>query len=136
METPERNKYEPSHYTIDVELPSEPGSSVEADVVTRERPFALTQLMHCVVEEDGNDPEQYSIDLSVQNEKRYWKGASAPMAKAAFGSVKTGRWIPFATPIPVEAKTSLFIRVTNRYATATGTRKIQIILHGVERVLK
>jgi hypothetical protein len=134
-------KYEQSQYTVDVVLPAAVGETVTATVVTRERPFALTMITHCVVGDlpdavtGARDPEQYSIDWSISNEKRYWKGGSPPMAQPGFGSVSTGQWISFPQPISIEAKTTLFVTVQNRYAAATVSRKIQIIFHGVERIM-
>jgi hypothetical protein len=129
-------KYEDSKYSVELVLPANPGEEVETTIVTRERPFALQQITHCVIGDNGTDSEQYSIDWSIQNEKRYWKGSSAPMARAAFGSVSTGRWIPFKQPIAIEAKTTLFVKLQNRYAAATSTRSIQVIFHGSEKVFQ
>jgi hypothetical protein len=131
---------EQSQYTVDLLLPSTPGQDVTATVVTRERPFALMMITHQIVGDDpitagGPDPENYSIDWSIQNEKRYWKGGTAPMARAGFGSTATGVWITFPQPIPIEAKTTLFVTLQNRYpATAPSVeRNVQVIFHGVER---
>ena len=130
----EPKRFEQSQYVVELELSGTVNETVETTIVTRERPFVMTMITHCVVGEDGNDPEQYALDWSIQNEKRYWKGpATAPMAKAAFGSVKTGRWISFPQPIPIEAKTSLFVKVINRYAAdQEDPRTIQVIFHGLE----
>jgi hypothetical protein len=137
----EIKKYEESQYTIDLVLPGIVGETVTATVVTRERPFAMTMITHCVVGDAPDpaagfqmDPEQYSIDWSISNEKRYWKGGSAPMAKSAFGSVHTGQWISFPQPVAIEAKTTLYVTLMNRYAAPGNSRKIQVILHGVERI--
>lgn len=136
----EIKKYEESQYTIDLVLPGIVGETVTATVVTRERPFAMTMITHCVVGDVPDpitgalDPEQYSIDWSISNEKRYWKGGSAPMAKSAFGSVVTGQWISFPQPVAIEAKTTLYVTLMNRYAAPGNSRKIQVILHGVERI--
>jgi hypothetical protein len=136
----EQKKYEESQYTIDLVLPGTVGEEVTATVVTRERPFAMTMITHCVVGDvpdpatGARDPEQYSIDWSISNEKRYWKGGSAPMAQSAFGSVHTGQWVSFPQPVAIEAKTTLYITLQNRYAAPGNTRKVQVILHGVERI--
>lgn len=132
MEKPNARDYESSQYTVVLDLPGGPGEEVEGAVVTRERPFALQQLKHAIMGEDGTDPEQYQIDWSVQNEKRYWKGDQPPMAQM-FGSVKTGRWYPFSSPIPLIPKTSLYVRVINRYAAEGDTRKIMISFEGLEK---
>lgn len=131
---------EQSQYTVDLILPATPGQDVTQTIVTRERPFALMLITHQIVGDDpinngGADPENYSIDWSIQNEKRYWKGGTPPMAPAAFGSIRSGQWITFPQAVPIEAKTTLFVTVQNRYpATAPAVeRKIQVIFHGCER---
>jgi hypothetical protein len=57
------------------------------------------------------------------------------MAQPGFGSVRSGRWINFRQPIPIEAKTTLFVELQNRYAASGDTRKVQVIFHGMERVI-
>jgi hypothetical protein len=138
----EKLDVEQSQYTVDLTLPATPGQEVTGTVVTRERPFAMMMITHQIVDEDpinvGVEAECYSIDWNIQNEKRYWKGGTAPMAPSGFGSIRSGQWITFPQPIPIEAKTTLFVTLQNRYpATARAVeRKIQVIFHGVERVMK
>jgi len=122
-------------YTINLDLPDEPGQFGEGSVVINRRNFVLQQIMHCVVGDDGNDPEQYQLDWSIQNDKRYWKGVEAPMAQT-YGSVKTGRWYPESVPVPLAVQTTLYIRVTNRYTGTPATRKIQILFKGMEQRAK
>src|SRR4030067_1929706 len=110
----EIKKYEDTQYHIDLVVPGIGGETVTATVVTRERPFAMTMITHCVVGDVPDpvtgalDPEQYSIDWSISNEKPDWKGGSAPMAKSAFGSVVTGLWISFPQPVAIGAKPTLY----------------------------
>jgi hypothetical protein len=135
MENVNPKQFEDSKYTVELVLPANPGEEVETSIVTRERPFALQLITHQVIGDDaGTDTEQYSIDWSIQNEKRYFKGQGAPMARAGFGSIATGRWINFRQPIAIEAKTTLFVKLQNRYTVSTETRKVQVIFHGSERV--
>lgn len=135
MENVNPKQFEDSKYTVELVLPANPGEEVETSIVTRERPFALQLITHQVIGDDsGTDTEQYSIDWSIQNEKRYFKGQGAPMARAGFGSISTGRWINFRQPIAIEAKTTLFVKLQNRYTVSTETRKVQVIFHGSERV--
>ena len=135
MENVNPKQFEDSKYTVELVLPADPGEEVETSIVTRERPFALQLITHQVIgDDDGTDTEQYSIDWSIQNEKRYFKGQGAPMARAGFGSTSTGRWINFRQPIAIEAKTTLFVKLQNRYTVSTETRKVQVIFHGSERV--
>jgi hypothetical protein len=135
MENVNPKQFEDSKYTVELVLPADPGEEVETSIVTRERPFALQLITHQVIgDDDGADTEQYSIDWSIQNEKRYFKGQGAPMARAGFGSISTGRWINFRQPIAIEAKTTLFVKLQNRYTVSTETRKVQVIFHGSERV--
>jgi hypothetical protein len=135
MENVNPKQFEDSKYTVELVLPANPGEEVETSIVTRERPFALQLITHQVIgDDDGADTEQYSIDWSIQNEKRYFKGQGAPMARCGFGSISTGRWINFRQPIAIEAKTTLFVKLQNRYTVSTETRKVQVIFHGSERV--
>ena len=136
-------RVEQSQYTVDLTLPATPGESVTATVVTRERPFALAFISHQIVDDDpitggGADPENYSIDWSIQNEKRYWKGGTPPMAPAGFGSIRSGLWINFPQAVPIEAKTTLFVTLQNRYPATSPKiqRHVQIIFHGVERIFQ
>jgi hypothetical protein len=125
--------WESSKYTVNLDLPSTNGDSVEGSVVTRERPFILHRIKHTVVGEDGADPEQYSLDWSIQNEKRFWKGDSEPMARH-YGSTHHGVWSPLSVPVPLEAKTTLYVRCVNRYNDAEPTtRKLQVVFEGLER---
>lgn len=122
--------WESSQYTINLDIPVTEGDSVDGSVVTRERPFIVTQIKHTVVGEDGTDPEQYSLDWSIQNDKRFWKGNAAPMARM-YGSTHTNVWSPLPVPVPLEAKTTLDVQLINRNGDAVA-RKVQVIFEGFE----
>lgn len=122
--------WEASQYTVNLDIPTTEGDSVDGVVVTRERPFILHRIKHSVIGEDGNDPEQYSLDWSIQNDKRFWKGDSAPMARV-YGSTHTGVWSPLSVPVPLEAKTSLYVQLINRNADQ-AERKVQVVFEGLE----
>jgi len=125
--------YEDSVYTATIDLPADPGEENETVIVTNERVFAFQQLKHAVISDDGTDAESYLIDWSVQNEKRFWKGPIAQLAKM-FGSTHTSIWTPFRVPVPVQPKTSLYIRVVNKYPDNTGgIRKLLITFEGMEK---
>lgn len=124
--------WEASTLTVTIALPGTENDSAGGDVVTRERPFIIEQLKHTVIGDDGTDAEQYSIDWSIQNQKRYWKGATAPMAKL-FGSTHTDRWSPFRVPIAIPGKTTLNVELTNRYTGGGGPRTVQVTFEGFER---
>jgi hypothetical protein len=122
--------WEASQYTVNLDIPTTEGDSVDGSVVTRERPFILHRIKHSVIGEDGNDPEQYSLDWSIQNDKRFWKGDSAPMARV-YGSTHTGVWSPLSVPVPLEAKTTLYVQLINRNGDAES-RKVQVVFEGLE----
>lgn len=119
-------------YTANLILPGDPGESAESSVVINRRNFVMQQVQHCVVGEDGTDPEQYQIDWSIQNDKRFWKGDNAPMAQL-YGSVKTGRWYPESIPVQLAQQTTLYVKVTNRYTGTPVTRHIQVVFSGIEK---
>lgn len=122
--------WESSQYTVNLDIPVTEGDAVDGSVVTRERPFILHRIKHSVIGEDGNDPEQYSLDWSIQNDKRFWKGDSAPMARV-YGSTHTGVWSPLSVPVPLEAKTTLYVQLVNRNGDAVE-RKVQVVFEGLE----
>jgi len=120
-------------YTVNMDLPENAGESVDGTVVINRRNFVLQQIMHAVVGDDGSDPEQYQLDWSIQNDKRFWKGDNAPMAQT-YGSVKTGRWYPESVPVPLTKQTTLYVKLTNRYSGVAAARKVQILFKGIEKM--
>lgn len=118
-------------YTVNVDLPADPGESVIGSIVINRRDFIIERIKHCVIGDDGTDPEQYQLDWSIQNDRRFWKGDQAPMAQL-FGSVKTGRWQEISPPIPIEQQTTLFVKLTNRYAAGGLERRVQVTFEGSE----
>ena len=124
--------WEPSRYTVNIELGGNPGDDALESVTTRERPFIIEQIQHVVVGDNGDDDEAYSLDWSIQNDKRYWKGSTAPMA-TTYGSTHHGRWQKESVPVGIEAKTTLFSRLVNYYQAAGEPRNIQVLFVGMER---
>lgn len=118
-------------YTVNLDLPADPGESVTGSMVINRRDFIVERIKHCVLADDGTDPEQYQLDWSIQNDRRFWKGDQAPMA-ALFGSVKTGRWQEISPPIPLEQQTTVYIKLTNRYPAGGLVRKVQVVFEGSE----
>jgi hypothetical protein len=125
-------------YVLELTVGSQAGDKAETSVTLRERPFVFCFLTHQIVD-DGNAPNElvqhgnYSIDWSIQNDTRFWQGETAPMADAAYGSVRSGEWIPFNKPIGLEQKTTLYVAIQNRRQTA-HEYTVQVILHGMEKV--
>ena len=118
-------------YEISVELPGTPGESATGSVVINRSDFAMTELRHVVVGDDGTDQEQYSIDFSLQNTERFYKGPSAPMAKL-FGSTHTNIWSKVSPAVVIKKNTTVYVELKNHYAAAGNTRTVQIWLYGQE----
>lgn len=125
-------------YIVDLRVGGQAGDTVETSVTLRERPFTLAYITHQIID-DGNAPNPlvqhglYSIDWSIQNDTRFWQGDSVPMADAAYGSIRTGNWIPFIKPIGLEAKTTIYVALMNR-RTQPNEYTVQAIFHGLEKV--
>lgn len=121
----------PEDYKVDITLPGTPGEKASATFVINRSDFAFWQISHCVVGDDGTDPEQYLIDWSEQNEIRYYKGTS-PIHAKIFGSVSHGLWKQYDPPIKLALNTTVYVELTNAYAASGSERKIQVIFTGAE----
>lgn len=124
-------EWEGSQYPVNVDLPANNGDRVTGSVVTREREFILHKIKHCVIGDEGDDPEQYSLNWSIQNDKRFWKGDSPPMARM-FGSVHHGVWTPLGSPVKLPPKSTLYVELQNRYVPDGDPKQIQVIFEGLE----
>jgi hypothetical protein len=118
-------------YGVKVTLPGAIGEAGTGSVVINRSDFALYEIQHCVVGEDGTDPMQYTIDFSLQNTERFYKGPEAPMA-LLFGSPRTNLWSEYRPPIEIKKNTTVYFELQNRYAAPGDERKIQIWLVGCE----
>lgn len=122
----------PMSYVINVDLGGTPGDVSDGTEVINRSDFALMAVKWAVVGDDGTDDQQFSLDWSEQNTRRYWKGANAPMA-LTFGNPRTSIWSEFRKPIVLKENTTIYIRISNHYAAPGATRKIQIIFEGFEK---
>lgn len=121
-----------NEYEMTIELNRVVGEKNTGSVVINRSDFAITQIQHCVVGEDGTDPMQYALDVSEQNTFRHWKGANAPMA-LMFGSPRTSIWKEFKKPWAVRKNTTMYVELTNRYvADLPANIKVQVLLCGYE----
>jgi hypothetical protein len=119
-------------YGLTMTLPANPGERVTGSVVINRSDFALMELQHCVVGDDGTDPMQYSIDFSLQNTERFHKGPNPPMA-LLFGSPRTNIWKPYAPPVKIDKNTTVYVELQNAYAAVGAERTIQVWLVGAEK---
>lgn len=120
-------------YDTVIELSGTPGERNTGSIIINRSDFALVKLKWAFVTTPENDPCDFSIDLSLQNTKRFWKGPTAPMA-LTFGSPNTSLWDEYRPPILIPIQTTVYIELTNHYAGQGEARKIQIILEGDEKV--
>jgi hypothetical protein len=119
-------------YGDTITLPGTPGETGSASVVINRSDFAWRYTMYSLVTDDLTDPLNFSIDVSLQNDKRFYKGQNAPMA-AIFGSPRTGIWIENAPAVIIPNQTTVFITLLNHYAAADHDRNIQVWLVGNEK---
>jgi hypothetical protein len=119
-------------YGLTITLGGTPGDRATGSVVINRSDFALCELQHCVVGDDGTDPMQYTIDFSLQNTERFHKGPNAPLA-LLFGSPRTNIWSKYKPPIQIEENTTVYIELINNYAAPGDERTIQIWLDGAEK---
>lgn len=127
------NSVELMDYPLELELGGDDGDVSEASLTINSANFALLYIQHMVIGDDGTDAMQYSIDWSIQNIRRFWKGTSAPMA-LSFGNPRTSIWKMFRKPVRINEQVTVYVKLTNRYGTTgVAARKIQIIFSGYER---
>lgn len=72
----------------------------------------------------------FSIDWSVYNSTRFWKG-SIPIARQ-LGSPDHGVWVPLKAPVALPGNETLSVKLTNRVARILGF-SVQVCFHGIER---
>ncbi len=122
-----------------VEVGNIDGAVGKNAVPINDRPFVLELVTHQITGPttydanhgyDENQNGYYTIDWSLYNQDRYWQG-DPPMADAAFGSVRTGIWIPLRAPIALEKSRTLNVSVGN-VGLKRADYKVMIIFHGVE----
>jgi hypothetical protein len=122
----------PNRYGVTVTLGKNPGNEVIGSIETDDRDFAITHLQHAVVGDVGTDQEQYSIEFSLGNDEYFHKGPIPPMAKF-YGSTHTNIWDEFIPAIQVTAKTTIYVKLVNRYAAVQANDlDIQIWFKGDE----
>lgn len=120
-------------YSCDIELSGTPGEHATGSIIINRSDFALIKLKWAFITGEIDDPANFSIDLSLQNTKRFWKGPTPPMA-LSFGSPQTSIWDEYRPPILIPNQTTVYIDLTNNYAAPVDNMKIQIILEGNEKV--
>lgn len=121
-------------YDTVIELGGDPGDVATGSIIINRSDFALVKLKWALVTTPETEvPHDFSIDLSLQNTKRFWKGPTAPMA-LTFGSPYTSLWDEYRPPILIPIQTTVYIELVNHNTTSVDARKIQIILEGDEKV--
>lgn len=132
--------------SVFVEVPATFGAIGSASIPLNDRPFILTGVRHQIV--TYRDPLAvppittgwflqdgfYTLDWSLYEQARYWKGAP-PMADVAFGSVKSGVWIPLPAPISMPGNDTLNVNIRNMLDRTSYTQKftVNVIFDGVQK---
>ena len=116
--------YKPMIFTVDVYFGNEIGNHGENDVSINDRPFIIQEVHHQLInpiDDIANPPVTsvqemqdglYRINWSLFNQRRFFQGP-VPMADAAFGSIRHGRWIPLKVPVALEGNKTLNVEITN-----------------------
>jgi len=140
-------KYLPMQFSVDVQIDAAngalglmPGDTGRGQVAINDRPFLLAWITHQIVwaadlpdnlwqAQDG----MYRIDWSEYEQIRFFKG-SIPLADIAFGSVRTGIWIPFPAPVPLPGNQTLHVAISNALARGADWDRltVQVIFHGFQ----
>jgi hypothetical protein len=115
-----------------ITLPGTVGQSGTGTIVINRSDFAWISLRYALVTDDLADPLNFSIDVSLQNDKRFYKSTNAPMA-SVFGSPRTNIWNENAPPVIIPNKTTVYITLENHYAANGADRLIQVWLVGNEK---
>lgn len=138
--------FRPMIFTTECEVGNADGETGKNGVPINNRPFILKKVTHQVIKPvdfpNGFDPTVntnyaafqhglYTIDWSLYNRDRYWQGTNPPMADAAFGSVRTGIWIPLEAPLTVPKNETINVVVGN-VGLKRSDYTVQIQFHGVE----
>lgn len=119
-------------YGINLTLPEDPGETVTGAIVINRSDFAWIYLVYALVTDDITDPLNFSIDVSLQNDRRFYKSQNAPMA-TTFGSPRTGIWLPNTPPVIIANQTTVYIKLENHYAAGGTSREVQVWLWGNEK---
>jgi hypothetical protein len=119
-------------YGVTITLPGAVGETASDSVVINRSDFAWRFLQYSLVTDDLTDPLNFSIDVSLQNDKRFYKSPNAPMANI-FGSPRHGIWIENAPVVIIPEQTTVFVTLMNHYAAGGDDRKIQVWLVGNEK---
>lgn len=122
----------PMKYGDTITLPGTVGESGSGTIVINRSNFAWRYTMYSLVTEDPTDPLNFSIDVSLQNDRRFYKSQNAPMARI-FGSPRTNIWMENAPPVIIPDQTTVFITLVNHYAIDGNARDIQVWLCGNEK---
>lgn len=121
-------------YGTTIELGGTPGDRATGAIVVNRSDFALVTLKWAFVTSmESTAAADFSIDLSLQNTKRFHKSPTPPMA-LSFGSPNTSIWDKYAPPILIKIQTTVYIELTNLFAAPVDPMKIQILLVGDEKV--
>lgn len=121
----------PIDYAVTLNLGGDPGDTVEATFVVNRSDFAVWQVSHAVLGDDGTDAEQYLLDWSEQNTIKYNKSNNGLHAKL-YGSGHHGIWKQYNPPIKLALNTTVFVKLTNVYAGSGSARNIQVVFTGAE----
>jgi hypothetical protein len=140
----------PMLLSVNVEVPATFGALGQGSVALNDRPFILTGVRHQIltyrnpaavppVLADNFHPwffqdGFYTLDWSLYEQARYWKGAP-PMADVAFGSVKTGIWIPLPAPVSMPGNDTLNVNIRNMVDRTAYCQKftVNVIFDGVQK---
>jgi hypothetical protein len=119
-------------YGVTITLPGTPGETASDSVVINRSDFAWRKTMYAMVTDDPTDPYNFSIDVSLQNDKRFYKSPNPPMANI-FGSPRHGIWYENAPVVIIPDQTTVFVTLANHYAASGDDKKIQVWLVGNEK---
>lgn len=132
--------WRPQFYPLTIDVPVELDAIGNGSFKIRDTRFLCKQITHMIIgaDLDFDDPGpiqqdgQYFVDF--KDERETWQ--SIPMmADAAFGSVRTGRWIQFHAPIAFAGSQAIQVNVQNaidRTAAEPEIFKVHFIFHGIE----
>lgn len=127
--------YQPQFYTAKIEIGANIGDEEAGQVAINDRPFLIQRITHQITSagvpfflllQDG----LYSIDWSLYEQKRFWKG-SAPSALAAFGNARTGIFMDLPSPVSVIGNETLHVNIQNQVDRGAPIT-VQVIWHGIE----
>lgn len=131
----------PMMFPVTVNLAKELGGEGRATIPINDRPFILQWLTHQIIPNVLRPADDitgwayqdglYTIDWSLFEQSRFWKG-DPPMADAAFGSIKTGKWIGLPAPVSMPGNENLNVILRNQVLREEDI-KVHVIFHGIQR---